>query len=69
VAGLLGLGDTGFSEVYVSPTGEPVFQIPGGFAVANENKFVHGEGSIVAKTGLAGGRVKARILKCDSRTK
>ena len=41
--GVLGLFDAGGGQVHIGPPGETVFQIPGGFAVANENEFVHGE--------------------------
>ena len=29
-------------QVDIGPAGEPVFQVPGGFAVANEYELVHG---------------------------
>jgi rhodanese-related sulfurtransferase len=39
------LGHAGRGEVNIGPAGEAVFEIPSGFAVANENKLVHGVGS------------------------
>jgi hypothetical protein len=36
-----GLGHACGGQVHVGPAGEAVFEIPGRFAVANENYFVH----------------------------
>ncbi|KAG1249599.1 hypothetical protein G6F65_019075 [Rhizopus arrhizus] len=41
-AGLAGLFAAGFGQVDVRPAGEAVFQIPLAFAVAHQNKFMHG---------------------------
>jgi hypothetical protein len=40
-AGVLGLLDAGVGQVHVGPAGEAVFKVPGGFAVANQDEFVH----------------------------
>jgi hypothetical protein len=36
-----GLAHAGGGQVHIGPAGEAVFQVPGGFAMANEDKFVH----------------------------
>ena len=41
-AGGLGLGAAFVAELDIVPAGEAVFFIPGAFAVADENEFVHG---------------------------
>mmetsp|Transcript_62039 Transcript_62039/g.146951 ORF Transcript_62039/g.146951 Transcript_62039/m.146951 type:complete len:261 (+) Transcript_62039:2422-3204(+) len=41
-AGLLGLLDAGGRQVDVGPAGEAVFQVPGRFAVADQDELVHG---------------------------
>jgi hypothetical protein len=40
--GRLGLGHPRGGEVNIGPPGEAVFQIPSGFAVAKQDKLVHG---------------------------
>src|SRR5687768_4340306 len=40
-AGLRRFGATLVGEIDVGPSGEPVFLVPGGLAVAEENEFVH----------------------------
>lgn len=40
--GLIGLLHTGGGLVNLGPAGEAVFEVSGGFAMANEHKFVHG---------------------------
>ncbi|MOA19644.1 hypothetical protein D3C78_1400420 [compost metagenome] len=42
LTGLAGLFTAGFGQVDVGPAGEAVFQIPLAFAVAHQNKFMHG---------------------------
>ena len=39
--GLFGLLDAGGRQVDVGPAGKAVFQVPGGFTMADENKLVH----------------------------
>ena len=38
------LGHSGRSEVNVGPAGKAVFEIPGRFTVAHQNKFMHETG-------------------------
>ena len=45
LAGRHGLRHTGGSQVDIGPAGKAVFEVPGGFAVANEDEFVHGSHS------------------------
>ena len=40
--GVLGLFDAQGGQIDVGPAGKAVVKIPGGFAVADENEFVHG---------------------------
>ncbi len=49
LAGRHGLRDAGGGQVNIGPAGEAVFQVPGGFAVANQDEFVHGEAGIEAE--------------------
>ena len=41
-ASFAGLGFTCVRQIHIGPAGKAVFQIPGGLAVANQDKFVHG---------------------------
>jgi hypothetical protein len=41
LAGLLRLGAALVGEIDIGPAGEAVFLVPGGFAVAQQNDFVH----------------------------
>ncbi|CFP64848.1 Uncharacterised protein [Bordetella pertussis] len=43
-ARLAGLLAAGFGQVHIGPARETVFQVPLAFAVAHQNKFVHGVG-------------------------
>ena len=36
-----GLAHASGGQVHIGPAGEAVFEVPGGFAMANEDKFVH----------------------------
>ena len=40
---VLGLLHAGGGQVDIGPAGEAVVEVPGGFAVADENEFVHGD--------------------------
>ena len=40
---VLGLFHASGGQVNVGSAGEAVFEVPGGFAMANENEFVHGQ--------------------------
>ena len=42
-AGVLGLRNAGVGQVHIGPAGEAVFEVPGGFAVADQHEFVHGD--------------------------
>ena len=42
--GFFGLLHAGGGQVDIGPASEAIVKIPGGFAVANENEFVHGAG-------------------------
>jgi hypothetical protein len=41
--GVACLGHAGVGQVHIGPAGEAVFKVPGGFAVADEDEFVHGK--------------------------
>ena len=41
LAGLLGLRHAGVGQVHIGPAGEAVFQVPGRFTMANQDKLVH----------------------------
>ena len=40
-ASFAGLGFARGGQIHIGPAGKTVFQIPGGLAVANQDKFVH----------------------------
>ena len=53
---VFGLGNAGIGQRNIGPAGKTILQIPGGFAVAYEYKFVHKKGfSEGLKIGLNGG--------------
>ena len=41
LAGVFGLGNTGFGQLYVGPAGEAVFKVPDRFSMADQYEFVH----------------------------
>ena len=51
LSGREGLLHAHWGQVHIRPAGETVFQIPGGFAVADQNKLVHGAGRDGEKSG------------------
>ena len=40
-SGFSGLGDAGGSQSHVAPSGEAIFQVPGGFTMADQYELVH----------------------------
>ncbi|MNH25977.1 hypothetical protein D3C79_860030 [compost metagenome] len=41
-SGILGLFHACRRQIHIGPAGEAVFQVPGGFTVADQNELVHG---------------------------
>ena len=61
-AGLARLLDAGGRQIDIGPAGEAVFQVPGGFTVADQNKLVHGAGKAARKQGRGGQRARQQAL-------
>src|SRR5438552_4049318 len=61
---LLGLLDAGGCQIHVGPAGEAVLEIPGGFAVADEDELVHG-GLRAVKGRRANSMTYAPSTRCD----